>query len=129
LNKKVEMTLLALMWVGQRPLRLICVFSLALVWREVAPDPSLVSLRTLVSRSWIERLEPLTPWGFIGVGHVSRVTPFLASATGGAELTTLVVTARVSRSMSSLTGMSVWNLGQTFADGVGRALMWHSTTA
>ena len=33
------------------------------------------------------------------------------------------------RSMSSLTGTFVWNLGPSFADGVGRALWWHSTTS
>ena len=45
-----------------------------------------------VSRSRIERLEPPNPWGLIGVGRVSRVTPSSVFATGGAELTTLAST-------------------------------------
>ena len=35
--------------------------------------------------------------------------------------------ARVSHTVSSLTGMSEWNSGLSFADGVGIALVWHST--
>ena len=74
-------------------------------------------------------MSPRAPWGPIGVGHVSRITPSSVSANGGAKLTTLASTARVLRSMSSLAGMFMWNLGPSFNDGDSRALMWHSTTS
>ena len=45
------------------------------------------------------------------------VTPSVVSATGGVELTSLVSMARVSRSVSSLTGMSEWNPGPSFVTG------------
>ena len=55
------------------------------------------------------------------------VTPSTVFVTAGAELTTLASMARVSRSVRSLMGMFKWNLGPSFADGIGIALMWHST--
>ena len=42
---------------------------------------------------------------------------------------TLASMARVLHSVSSLTGMFEWNLGLSSTDGVGIALMWHSTTS
>ena len=41
---------------------------------------------------------------------------------------TLASMARVSCSVSSLTGMSEWNPGSSFADGVNITLMWHSAS-
>ena len=70
---------------------------------------------------------PRAPWGLVGVGHVSCVTLSLVSITRGVELTTLASMARVSGTVSSLTGMSEWNLGPSFDDGVDIALMWHSS--
>ena len=92
------------------------------------------ALRELAFEPWSLNLgsggsSPQAPWGLVGVGHVSCVTPSLVSTTGGAELTTLASTARVSRSMISLMGMFMWNPGPSFADRVSRALMWHSTTS
>ena len=55
------------------------------------------------------------------------VTPSVVSATKGVELMSLASMARVSRSVSSLMGMSKWNLDPSSADGVSIALMWHST--
>ena len=90
------------------------------------------------NRLWVEPqsldlgsggLSPRAPWGLIAVSRVSRVTLSSVSATRGAELTTLASMARVLHSMSLLTGTFEWNSGLSSADGVGRALMWHSTTS
>ena len=62
-------------------------------------------------------MSPRALWGSVEVGHVSCVTPSLVSATGGAELTTLASMARVTRSVSLLTGMSKWNSGPSFMMG------------
>ena len=51
------------------------------------------------------------------------ITPSTISVTGGVELTSLASMARVSRLVSSLTGMSKWNPGPSFANGVDIALM------
>ena len=45
------------------------------------------------------------------------VTPSVVSAIGGVELTPLALMARVSRSVSLLTGISKWNLGPSFMTG------------
>jgi len=120
------MTLSALMRDGRRPSRLIYIFSpgSCLTRGDLRPfmgQPSDLGLS--ISDRAARAPEPL------GVGRVSRVTPSLVSATRGAKLMTLASTARVSHSMSSLTGTFVWNPGPSFADGVGRALTWHSTTS
>ena len=39
------------------------------------------------------------------------ISPFVVSATRGVELTSLALMAQVMRSVSSLMGMSEWNLG------------------
>ena len=124
------MTLSASEQVGQRPLGLICVFSPDFVRHVVASSPWRAGLRTPVR--WIPEfgsggLSPRAPWGSVGVGRVSCIILSMVFTTGGAELMTLVLMARVSCSVSSLTGMSEWNPGLSFADGVGIALMWHST--
>ena len=46
------------------------------------------------------------------------VTPSVVSATGGVELMSLASMARVLRSVSSLMGMSEWNLGPSFVTGL-----------
>ena len=129
-NEKVEMTLYASNRVGRRSLGLICVFSPGSGRREAASSPSWVGLRTLIS--WIPVLGSggsirRASLGSVGVGRGSRVTPSAVSTTRGVELTTLASMARVSCLASSLTSMSEWNLGLSFADGVDIALMWHST--
>jgi len=129
-NEKVNITLSASKRVRRRPLGLICVFSHGPVQHEAASSPSWASLRTPVY--WILELgsggsSPRALLGSVGVDQISCVTPSVVSATGGAELTTLASMTRVSRSVSSLTGMFEWNPGLSFADGVGIALMWHST--
>ena len=45
------------------------------------------------------------------------VTPSVVSTTGGVGLTSLASMARVSRLVSSLTGMSEWNSGPSFITG------------
>ena len=75
----------------------------------------------LISRVGVRQPEPLSPLGSVGVGLVPCVTLSMVSATGGAELTSLALMARVTRSVSSLMVMSV------VCDRVGKALMWHST--
>ena len=124
------MTLSASERVEQRPLGLICVFSPGTIRREVTSGPSRAGLRTSVS--WTPDLglggsSPQASWGSVGVGRVLCVTPSVVSATGGVELTSLALTAQVTCSVSSLAGMSEWNPGPSFADGVSIALMWHST--
>ena len=121
----VEMTLSASKRVGRRLLGLICIFSPGSCLTRGGFGPFVGQPFDFGSSG----TSPRAPWGLIGVGHVSRVTPSSVSATKGAELMTLASTARVSRSMSSLTGMFMWNPGPSFAEGVGKALMWHSTTS
>jgi hypothetical protein len=116
-NEKVEMTLSTSRQVGRRPLGLICVFSPNSVQREASSGPLWVGLRTPVS--WTPDFKsggssPRALWGSVEVGHVSCITPSSV--------------ARVSHSVSSLTGTSEWNSGPSFADVVGIALIWHSTT-
>jgi len=130
LDEKVEMTLFASKRVDRRPLGLIYVFSPGSVRREAASSPSWAGLRTPVS--WISELglggsSPQALLRLVGVGRVLCVTPSAVATTRGIELMTLASMARVSCSASSLTGMFEWNLGLSFADGVGIALMWHST--
>ena len=125
------MTLFASKRVRQRPLGLIYVFSPGSVQHEAASSPSWASLQTPVN--WIPELgsgglSPRALLGSLGVSRISCVTLSMVSTIGGAELTTLASMAQVSCSASSLTGMSEWNLGLSSADGVGIALMWHSTT-
>ena len=55
------------------------------------------------------------------------VTLFVVFATRGVELMSLASMARVTRSVSLLTGMFEWNLGLSFVMGSAKALMWHST--
>ena len=129
-NKNVEMTLSAFKWVGRRPLGLIYIFSPSSGRRGAALSPSWVHLRTLVS--WIPELGSggsrlRAPLGSIGVGRISCVTPSTVFSTRGAELMTLASMAQVSRSVSSLTGTSKWNLSPSFTNGVSIALLWHST--
>ena len=123
------MTMSASKQVGQRPLGLIYDFCPGFVQCEVASSPLRDGLRTLVR--WIPKFgsggsSPRALWGSVGVSRVSCVTLSMVSTTGGVKLTTLASMARVSRSVSSLTGMSKWNPGPSFADEVGIALMWHS---
>ena len=104
------MTLSTSKQVGQRPLGLICVFSPSSGQREAASNPSWVSLQTPVS--WIPRLgsggsSPRASLGLVGVSLILCVTPSVVSITGGVELMTLASMARVSCSVSSLTGMSL----------------------
>jgi len=115
------MTLSASKQVGQRLLGLICVFSPGFVRREAASSPSWAGLRTPVS--WIPELgsggsSPRAPLGLVGVSRVACVTPSRVSTTRGAKLTILALMARVSCSLSSLTGMSEWNLGSSFVTGL-----------
>ena len=55
------------------------------------------------------------------------VTPSMVSTTGGVELTSLALMARVTRSVSLLTGMFEWNPDPPFVMGSAKALMCHST--
>ena len=118
------MTLSTSKQVRQRSLGLICVFSPGSIRREAASSPSRGVLQTLIR--WILEFgsggsSPSAPWGSVGVGRISCVTP------SSAKLTTLASMAQVSCSVSSLMGMFEWNLGPSSVDGVGIALMWHST--
>ena len=54
------------------------------------------------------------------------VAPSVVFVTGGVEATSLASMARVTRLMSSLTGMFEWNLVPSLVTGVGKALEWHS---
>ena len=106
-NEKVEMTLSAFKRVGRRPLGPICVFSPGSGQREAASGPSRAGLRTLVW--WILEFglggsSPQAPWGLEGFDQISCITSSLVSTTRGAKLMTLALMARVSRSVSSLTG-------------------------
>ena len=100
------MTFPALMQVGQRSLRLICVFLPWLLFDVRRPqafhgpafEPRSLDLGSGGS-------SPRAPWGSVGVGHLSCVTPSLVFVTGGAKLTTLASMARVTHFMSSLMGM------------------------
>ena len=106
------MTLSASERIRQRPLGLICIFlsgSLSdtrqpRALHELAFDPRSFDLGS-------GDLSPRAPWGSVGVGHDLCVTPSSVSTTRGAELLTLALMARVSRSVSSLTGMFEWNVG------------------
>ena len=123
------MTLSASMRVEQRPLRLIYVFSLALVRREVASGPLRASLRTSVSRSRIGWLEPPSPLGSDRGRSCFTRHPVLGfhNRRGRANDTCLDGSSVVLNELAN--GMFMWNLGPSFADGVDRALMWHSTTS
>ena len=113
--------------VRQRPLGLIYVFSPGSVRREAALGPLRAAFEPQSPEFGLGGSSPRAPWGSVGVGRLSCVTLSLVFATRGAELTTLASMARVWRLVSSLTGTSEWNLGPSSADGVGIALMWHST--
>ena len=107
------MTMFASEQFRQRPLGLICIFSPSSIRCEAASGPSWASLQTLVW--WIPKFglggsSPRALWGLVGVGQISCVTLSSVYATGGAKLTTLASMARVSCSMSLLTGVFKGNL-------------------
>ena len=123
------MTISASERVRQGPLGLICVFSPSSIRCEAASGPSRANLRTLVR--WIPKFRsggssPRAPWGSVGVGCVSCITPSSVSATRGVEL----IVTHLDGSSNVLSELANGHVraesGSIIRDRVGKALVWHS---